>query len=191
MAVTASPRARRAGRRPVCRGPGLEGGRRGGRPPALDPDTLAVALPAEHAAKPSPPSPPTSAWADQPSTAPSTNSSSHPLAEDPVPLRLRPRHRSVSPRLPYRAKQRCPVDDQPGDRNGGFLSLGPGEATVPPPIEGGGRPCLATSSPRPGPTKESATRPPLWSAPGKFVSCCRNLAPRWSRSTGRWAGTTS
>src|SRR5664280_2485565 len=42
-------------------------------------------------------------------------------------------HRSVSPRVPYRAKQRCPVGDQPGDRNCGFLSLSLGGATVPSP----------------------------------------------------------
>lgn len=53
-------------------------GRRGGRPAALDPDTLAVALARRAAANPSPPSPPTSASADPPSTAPLANRHSSP-----------------------------------------------------------------------------------------------------------------
>ncbi len=84
--------------RELIRGRTLDGlaaahaqGRRGGRPPALDPDTLAVAL-ARRARGES-----VTAIAAHlgigrsTSTAPSTNSGSHPLAEDPVPLRLRPR----------------------------------------------------------------------------------------------------
>jgi len=60
-------------------------GRRGGRPSALDADTLAVASPAAPAANPSPPSPGTSASADPPCTGHSANLS--PPETDP-PTRL-------------------------------------------------------------------------------------------------------